>query len=41
MTPAADGGDYGSTPAYLDNGGGRGCAGSRLISAFSSLPGVK
>ena len=26
---------------YSDNGGGTGCAGSRLISAFSSLPGLK
>ena len=33
--------DDGSTPAYLDNGGGTGCPGSRLISSFSSLPGLK
>ena len=26
---------------YSDNGGGTGCAGSRLISSFSPLPGLK
>ena len=30
-----------STLVYLDNGGGLACAGSRLISSFSSLPGLK
>ena len=30
----------GSTPAYSDNGGAA-CAGSRLISSFISLPGLK
>ena len=30
-----------STLVYLDNGGGLACAGSRLISSFNSLPGLK
>ena len=30
----------GSTPAYSDNGGAA-CVGSRLISSFSCLPGLK
>ena len=33
--------DNGSMPATRTNGGGTGCAGSRLISSFSSLPGLK
>ena len=33
--------DDGSTPAYLDNGGGTGCPGSRMSSSFSFLPGLK
>ena len=33
--------DDGSTPAYLDNGGGTGCPGSRLSNSFSFLAGLE
>ena len=39
--PRAFAGSDGPTPGYPDEDGGTGWAGSRLISSFNSLPGLK